>query len=59
MREVRQAGGAGVLGAVACRVQPEGARERWSTKKSKDMTGPLNQELVAPTIPDILLCWLA
>lgn len=59
MREVRQAGGAGVLGAVACRVRPEGAREWRSTKKSKDMTGPLNQELVAPTLPDILLCWLA
>lgn len=55
VREVRQAGGAGVFGAVACRVQPTRVNQRRSIKKNHNKS--LNHRLVI--VPDILLCWLA
>lgn len=55
MCEIRQAGGAGVLGAVACRRWPQGG-DRGTTS----FNSPLSKRVFfLHYLPEILLCWLA
>lgn len=58
--EIRQAGGAGVLGAVACkRKATTRGRQSGRLLQNRRIPPQLFQKSSGPYLPEILLCWLA